>query len=247
MIKKRLALSDPEPVEGESKGFTLVEMLVVIAVLAVFGTLILVIFTRTLRGGGKAQIIGTIKQNGQSVLEVMDKTVRNADAIYCPNIVPPDTSAASNTLVVLKDGVFTRLRIVLQQDISRPNAPTIYPSGCQLVNNRSNGCIIQDNPLIRNPITNRDETDINFKNRVCNPTDPMVQAAILTDTNTQTGVSVDCVASLCTLNPVFFRDSAAGYKDQLTIKFDLKAAVGAPQVVGPIDPVTFQTTVQLRL
>ena len=222
------------------KGFTLVEMLVVIAILGVFGTLILVIFTRTLRGGGKTQIIEAIKQNGQSVLEVMDKSVRNADQIFCPSVASPD-----NTLVVFKDGVFTRFRIVLEQDIIR-NPLTLYPPGCQLVNRKSNGCIIQDNPTERNPDTNTDEGPDNFKRRVCNPDDPMVQAAVLTDTNNQTGVSVDCVASDCVLNPFFFRETAAGYHDQLTIKFDLQPAVEVSQVVGQIDPVTFQTTVQLR-
>lgn len=220
------------------KGFTLIEMLVVIAVLAVFGTLILIIFTRTLRGGGKTQIIEAIKQNGQSVLEVMDKTVRNAAVVYCPNVVPPNSngSVSSNTLVVFKDGIFTRFRLVTKGTVNS----TIYPLPCNVVdsNNRSNGCIIQDNPTIINPITKNEETETQFKDRVCNPNDPMTSATVMSDTNLQTGVSIE--------SGLFTRETAIGYKDQLTIKFDLGAAVGAPQVVGPIDPVTFQTTVQIR-
>ena len=81
------------------KGFTLVEILVVIAILSVLGVLILTIFTRTLRGSNKSQIIGKIKQNGQSVLEQMDKTVRNSDKVVC---------VISSNLVVVKNGIYTR-------------------------------------------------------------------------------------------------------------------------------------------
>lgn len=202
-------------------GFTLVEMLVVISILAVFGTLILVIFTRTLRGGGKTQIIGAIKQNGQSVLEVMDKTIRNADQIYCPDLSSP----SSTTLVVLrKDGTFVRFRFI----------PPICNGGVCT----ANGLIHQDNPIKKNPQTNVDESEGNFKNRVC-PAEILMESPItLTDSSTQTGVSVE--------NGLFTRETSAGYKDQVTIKFDLKPAVEASKLVGQIDPVSFQTTVQLR-
>lgn len=90
------------------KGFTLIEILVVIALLSVFGTLILTIFTRTLKGSNKAQIIGVIKQNGQAVLENMDKTIRNADDVVCvSNLDPPGP-----TIVINKNGVYTRYRFI---------------------------------------------------------------------------------------------------------------------------------------
>lgn len=220
----------------KKNGFTLVEMLVVIAVLSVFGTLILVIFTRTLRGGGKTQIITAIKQNGQSVLEVLDKTIRNADLVAC-------LSPTGSTLVVEQKGIYTRYRFV------PPNNTIPAIGNCGSINGSSNGCFIQDNPdtPVKRILNGREYPDKDFINKVCADNDPMLpEAATLTDTNTQTGVSVDCVASNCTLNPFFLRGTAVGYKDQVTIKFDLKPAVDASKVVGQIDPVTFQTTVQLR-
>ena len=97
-----------------------------------------------------------------------------------------------------------------------------------------------DNPARRiDPITGKEYPDIPFINKICADIDPMLQEAVtLTDTNTQTGVSIE--------NGLFTRIVVAGYKDQVTIKFDVKPAVDASKVVGPIDSVTFQTTVQLR-
>ena len=196
------------------KGFTLVEILVVIAILSVLGVLILTIFTRTLRGSNKSQIIGKIKQNGQSVLEQMDKTVRNSDKVVC---------VISSNLVVVKNGIYTRYRFI---------PPT----------SSANGLIQQDNPAKQNVQDSNppsEETDSEFKNRVCTIDDSMSEALIITDTNLQTGVSVE--------NGLFTRDSPAGFLDQVTISFVLKPAVNASQAVaGQIDPVSFQTTIQLR-
>jgi len=196
------------------KGFTLVEILVVIAILSVLGVLILTIFTRTLRGSNKSQIIGKIKQNGQSVLEQMDKTVRNSDKVVC---------VISSNLVVVKNGIYTRYRFI---------PPT----------SSANGLIQQDNPAKQNVQDSNppsEETDSEFKNRVCTIDDSMSEALIITDTNLQTGVSVE--------NGLFTRDRSAGFLDQVTISFVLKPAVDVSQAVaGQIDPVSFQTTIQLR-
>ncbi len=87
-------------------GSTLVEMLVVIVVLAILGVLVVTIFTRTLRGTNKTQIISSIKQNGQSILETMNNSIRNADNIFC-------ISQDHHTIVVVKNGLYTRYRFVI--------------------------------------------------------------------------------------------------------------------------------------
>lgn len=146
-------------------GFTLIELLVVIAVLSIIAVLVLIIFTRTLRGSNKSQIVLIVKQNGQAVLETIDKTLRNADSVTCVSKNP------DNTIVVRSDtGVYTRYRFVI--DASKA----------------TNGSILQDNP---SPPPN---TDINqFSGEVCNPlgqTYPMTNASVLTDTKPLTGVTV---------------------------------------------------------
>ncbi len=227
-----------------TQGFTLIEMLVVISILSVVGVLILNIFTRTLRGGNKTQIIGTIKQNGQSILENMDKTIRSSDNVVCPTITPPATSSGLDTLVVVKNGVYTRYRFI------SPNSTDITYGDCKSVN----GCILQDNPTKQNVDTNppRQETDPEFITSVCNvgslmPRTTLSPVTIISDTNPQTGISVDCIAPDCNANPIFKRDRSSGYRDQVTIKFDLwPGKEVSSAVAGQIDPVTFQTTIQLR-
>ena len=205
------------------QGFTLVELLVVIAILAIAVTFILTIFTSSLRGSNKSQIVSTIKQNGQSVLETMDKNVRNSDNVVCPSITPPATTASSTNLVVVSKGTYTRYRFIAP---SPPVNPTV------------NGLIQQDNPA-KQTVLGIEETDPEFINRVCTLTDPMQGVNILTDTNPQTGVSA--------VNGLFTRSRQAGSRDSVTIRFDLSPGISAPAVIaGQIDPVTFQTTIQLR-
>ncbi len=194
-----------------AKGFTLVEVLVVIGVLSIIGVIVLTIFSRSLRGSNKAQILSSIKQNGQVVLENMDKTFRSADNVVCPSMISPD----NRILVVRSSGIYTRYRFV-------------------------GSLIQQDHPKKQlDSATGKEETDPAFINRVCLFSDPMPQATVLTDTNTKTGVLV--------LNGLFVRSKPAGFSDQVTVKFDLKPGVGAPAAVaGQIDPVHFETTVQLR-
>ncbi len=203
------------------KGFTLLEILVVIGVLSVIGVIILTIFTRTLRGNNKAQIIGVIKQNGQSVLENMDKTIRGADNVVC---------VTSDNLVVVKNGIYTRYRFI---------PPTTT----------NNGLIQQDSP-VKQFVSEIEETDSQFVDRICGAAAQVyVSPVVLTDTNTQTGVSINCFATNnlpdCTNNPVFKRDKSPGFKDQVTVKFSIKSEASAA-LVGQIDPVNFQTTIQLR-
>ncbi|MBI2330347.1 prepilin-type N-terminal cleavage/methylation domain-containing protein [Candidatus Daviesbacteria bacterium] len=213
-----------------SSAFTLAEILVVMAITSIVGAILVVIFTNTLRGSNKSQILAVIKQNGQAVLETMDKNVRNSDNVICPTLGNP-----SNTLVIVKNGCYTRYKFIV-------------PSPTQ------NGQIQQDNPqpdpstpCAQNSPTPA-PTDIqSFINSVC--TDPMVNPTVLTDTNEQSGVSVECPASDCSINPppVFTRDKPAGAKDQVTIKFNLKPGVSASSAItSQIDPVTFQTTIGLR-
>ncbi len=205
------------------KGFTLVELLVVISVLSIVGVIILTIFTRTLRGNNKAQILLAMKQNGQAVLENMDKTVRNSDYVVCPAVIFPDPK----TLVVRNGGIYTRYRFIAPSPSSNPTI---------------NGFIQQDSPIKQNVESSnspREETDGELANRVCLFADPMSQATILTDTNPQTGVSVE--------NGLFTRDKSAGFMDTVRIEFDLLPGKSASQAVaGQIDPVNFVTTVQLR-
>ncbi len=66
-----------------NRGFTLAEILVVIGVMSIAGLMIALVFQRTISGGNKAQILSYTKQNGQTALEIIDKTIRDSDNIFC--------------------------------------------------------------------------------------------------------------------------------------------------------------------
>lgn len=210
------------------KGFTLAEMIVVMAVLAVVGTVVLTIFIRTLRGANKAQILSAIKQNGQSILETMDKNIRNSDNIVCPFYTSPtQMTVDSHTITIVKNGIYTRYRFI------PPDDKTPLLGRCH----SKNGCIISDSPVLPTPSPLPSDIIKTFTSGLCETTFESPQ--ILTDTNPQTGVSV--------VSGSFTRSRQAGFRDIVTIKFDLVPGVKAPQVVaGQIDAVTFQTTIELR-
>lgn len=201
-----------------NSGFTLVEILVVIAVITVVGIMITEIFLRSIRGSNKSQILGVIKQNGQAALDVLDKNIQTADNVVCPIVASTGTSGPSDILVIEKKGVYTRYRFTL---------PT----------SSSNGLIEQDNPT---PQT-QEESDnpAVFVSVICNPADPLISPIPLTDTNTYTGVSVT--------SGHFIRDKAAGFKDVVTVKFTVEPAINTPSAISSqIDPVPFSTTIKLR-
>lgn len=91
-------------------GFTLAEILVVTAALIILGVVIVEVFLRSLQGGNKATVLANIKQNGQGALEIMDKTIRSANAVVCPI----STNTSSDVVVVEKDGLYTRFRFIYQ-------------------------------------------------------------------------------------------------------------------------------------
>ena len=213
----------------KKSGFTLVELLVVMGVMALFGTLIVTIFSRTLKGSNKSQIIGVIKQNGQAILEKMDKTIRDSDKVVC-------LSQDNKTLMIVKNGIYTRYRYI---------PPTA----------NGNGSFKQDNPDKKSAGVNSETglgyTEPAFVNKVCANEDDLFDPIILTDINANTGVSIECANfstyPLCNTSPIFKIEKAAGFMDQVTINFNIRPGVGAPQsVTGQIDAVNFKTTIQLR-
>lgn len=201
-----------------SNAFTIVELLVAISVIAVMGAIVTEIFARSLRGGNKAQIIASIKQNGQATLEAMDKTIRNSDEIVCP-VILVEGSQSVDTVAVVKDGNYTRFRYNV-------GSPTM------------NGYILRDNPAPQSG-----ELQETFLLNICSNVDHARSTPVsITDRNTKTGVSV-----APGVPNIFTRNKKEGFNDNLTISFALGPGVQAPQAVaGQIDPVTFTTTIQLR-
>ena len=77
-----------------SKGFTLLEFLVVIGLLSITIGSILLFLTSVLKGTNQANITSEVKQNGQVVLDTLESQIRNASDAVCSN--PADGSLCAS-------------------------------------------------------------------------------------------------------------------------------------------------------
>lgn len=150
----------------QQAGFSLIEALIVIGILAILGLILTTLLSRTIKGGNKTQVISTIKQNGQTALNIIDTTIRGADQVICID----QYQNPSDTIVILKKDIFTRIRFY-------PTSST-QTSPCFSVN----GCIASDHPQVASP------DELQGVNNIC--TQDQSNSTILTDTNQSSGVSV---------------------------------------------------------
>jgi prepilin-type N-terminal cleavage/methylation domain-containing protein len=207
-----------------NKGFSLIEMLVVIVVVSIFGLLMLQIFTQTLRGNNKARVVSSLKQNGQFVLETMDKEIRNSQSVICPLIPASSNNTASDSILLrLKDGKYNWYKY---------SPATSTQNGQIMVGEIKSTSISLDPSLLANfCTTGPSSTDY-------------VSNSSLTNTDIKTGVSVVMQPSP---DDNFITREKVGDVDVITIKFQVSKAINMPSAfVDQVDPVVFQTTVQVR-
>ena len=68
------------------KGFSLIEMLVVMLVFTILGVIITQSLSSTLRGSKKSEAISEVKSNIDYAMSVMERGLRNAKAITCTGL-----------------------------------------------------------------------------------------------------------------------------------------------------------------
>jgi prepilin-type N-terminal cleavage/methylation domain-containing protein len=209
----------------KNRGFTLVEMLVTIAILALMGAILTEVFVRSLRANNKARVLSVIKQNGQTAFESIDKALRNADRVICP----PTHEVPSSILV------FTKKSETDPPVVEAFRFRYVAPSGSL------NGYITQDTP----PASLLTQTSVTQSDCEANLNSPIK----ITDDNIKTGVSIIAIdpANGNPASAPFIRNLSTGFSDTVSISFEVAPGVSAPKAVtGQIDPVEFKTTVVLR-
>lgn len=96
-------------------GFTLLEMIVSMAIIALVSVVLSQVFIATIRTNTKTELLKDMKQNGELALETMTRMIQNAKSVACVldesvTIVNSDTGQTTFTCVL--DGTTTRLASV---------------------------------------------------------------------------------------------------------------------------------------
>lgn len=68
-------------IKKPQKGFTLIELMVVVVILAIVAILVVNLFFSTLKGATKTTVLNEVKQNGDYAISTMERLVRNAQTI----------------------------------------------------------------------------------------------------------------------------------------------------------------------
>lgn len=72
-------------------GFTLLELLVSIAVVAVIGSTLSIILVNSLRGANKANVVTSVRQNGNNAVLQLAKNIREASDVTYPVLPCPSS------------------------------------------------------------------------------------------------------------------------------------------------------------
>ena len=67
--------------QARNKGFTLIEMLVVVGILGIIAVVASNVFFTTLRSSSKTKALTTVKQNGDYALSVMERLIRDSQEV----------------------------------------------------------------------------------------------------------------------------------------------------------------------
>lgn len=216
----------------KNKGFTLVELLVVISIMVVLGVIFTNILIETLRGKNKVNAINQVKQNGQVVLDKLSNEIRSAEKVVCVGrfneggLHVLDIGAQglepNDTIVVFNNGTYSQFRFI------KP-----YPTGRIPSNGR----------IQKVAFTRTDLPDGTQDSALCLDQDIKTGSNLrqsLTDMDIKNGVSID------TLNNENIFDQRG---DSVIIKFTASAGVRAGyayDVTVQDGGVPFTTSVQTR-
>ncbi len=221
----------------KKNGFSLIETLVALAIVSIMGIILADLLTRTIQGGNKTHLIGTMKDNGQAALNIIESSMRSSDTVICPiNTgdpldLPSETAKRlPNVLVVSQNGIYTRFGFV---DTTPP------------LSTGQNGYISKDHPAVS------DTTDLMAINKLCEflpGTYAAGQGGSATATTEQL-LTDQTLVSVVQNSGLFFKSHAPGYKDEVTIQFTLTPGVVSTKASGQVgtnNQIPFSDTIELQ-
>lgn len=184
----------------KNKGFTLIEILIVVGIMVTLGFIFTDIFLQTLRGGNKVNTVNRVKQNGQVVLDQLTNEIRQADKIVCTGNF---SIISTDTIVIYKNGQYSRFRL---------QSPT----------EDANGYIERSNFFLNDIANSKTDSEL------CSDIMTYPDTRNLTDNDEKNGVSVNFDKDGETYKP-FIKlegmDTNSGYGDIVTIRFRANAGI----------------------
>lgn len=88
----------------KNKGYTLIELVTVTGIMALFTLTLVGIFLATIRGGTKAQVVQAVHQNGDFALKSMARLIRASDRVSsCGTDITVTQFDGSSTLFSIED------------------------------------------------------------------------------------------------------------------------------------------------
>lgn len=93
------------------QGFTLIEIVVVAGIMALFSLTLIGVFLATVRSGGKSQLIQAVHQEGDFALKRMSSVIRGSQAVSCNGSQISVTGPAGAEIVfsLVSDAGLTRV------------------------------------------------------------------------------------------------------------------------------------------
>ncbi len=199
------------------RGYTLIEFLIVIGILSVSIGSVFMILTSVIKGSNQANIGAEVKQNGQAVLEGLERQIRiatNVRVMGGSEFIPSGASTGNSGMVLTK-----------------PTGGYIY-----LI------CVNKDSTV---PPTYNGWIGIASGTSDLPPPLASSYQSLTANTDLISGVDIDCTAG--TAGSTAFRvDTATSSVKVVTISFTANQGVSAPSRVDFKANAKFQTVISLR-
>lgn len=211
----------------KKNGFTLIELIVVVGIMAVLGLIFTNTLMQTLRGQNKVRILNQVKQNGQVAMEKISNAIRQGEKVVCIGNSKGLNVPTPNDTIITYKGTYSRIRFYQATETA-------------------NGVIKQTDFTIADipdGVSEKDlcglPTDVGLPNNI----------STLTDNDLINGVSVRFDSVNAVLSPIFKVNSLVGYADTVTINFRVSQGIKAGLAYESnveTNGVPFATTIQVR-
>jgi prepilin-type N-terminal cleavage/methylation domain-containing protein len=201
-----------------NSGLSLIEVMVSVVILSVIGVVMSTIITRTFSGNSKTELIGNIKYQGQSVLSVMEKNIRESDTVVCP------ASGTSNSITLLTRTEGKYIRYTFSPESVNVNG-TIY----------SEVLVFTNSPTVVHQLCDLLYYPLNFQNT----------RQALIDSTSNTAVSLKPISGLgfTVVKSPGYKDTV---KIQFDLGPPINSGDKIEDSLGGNNAINFQTTLQIR-